>query len=479
MLFRAVKLGFLGVFVFSTFVVALPDWVPFFGGRSDVGRIEIPNVVVSDFLDSFSDEGIGFLFRRFGKDFSVYQGAIGMDSFSAAELRQLMKRAYLPASNGAELFRKKAAVLALQYSIYQRYSKDPEKEYLLTYRNVLFSREFLKEMFRLSDDLIAWIPPSYSTYSDVAYLALDLNPDSFRYLQLKEKLRDKVLRRVFYAKDDYFHPYQYVVAPYASKHLAKEFLGHNGMLLGHMAPEFGDDISLVYTAVFQNDQAIQFASERVLGIIDAEDVLSLNRRWARVFVFKFYAREFYQERILPVLGALNRVRLGLENRVRGWFDWDLLEIPAGPSELAEEPFWVSHRNVVRSSKAILSLEAEKGQPLLDLWRIASTGNGDVYVALFAPRGDQFLGSIVLARRQGFAFSDYLAILSRDKDSLWRYNDKGEFGPNQFSVKDAWQIKGGKLEFELIWKGDASRNLYLLKEFGSELKRSFIDYGGYL
>ncbi|RAP32310.1 hypothetical protein DID77_04660, partial [Candidatus Marinamargulisbacteria bacterium SCGC AG-439-L15] len=391
-------------------------------------RIVIKDVALSEFF-SYPLKNSRWVSQRMGVNPKFYKVKVHENTFTYSELKQLMKLVYRNPRTMAQKKTRKVAIVALENSVYQSLLTDPSHPVYNTLKNVLYSEAFLKKVFPVSETMISMIPETLSTYNDLTLLSVKLNPKSFAWLPMSQKRREGIVRQLYNAYESETHVYQRVAIQYADRDLVKTMLSNNGALLEYLSPEYQNDLQLAYMAILQNDLALDHVSPEVRETILEIGIENLNTwsaKWALVqysflptvtrilapfintwHMSIYHATRFYHKTIEAVIGKETKVKapklIPISKKITG----KETLIYGNPLDFDE----MSH--VVIDSAVVAKVETIKSRRLLNLWRIASTGKINVYVAYFKPLGRKYLGSIIVQKGSNWLFSDYLAIYTYD------------------------------------------------------------------
>ena len=118
----------------------------------------------------------------------------------------------------------------------------------------------------------------------------------------------------------------------------------------------------------------------------------------------------------------------------------------------------------------------KGRRLLNLWRISRFGEtGEIFVAMFRPKGKDYLGAIIVEYNNRIMFSNYAAVFDMDGNSVWRVKDDALFSEKRFVVNSIVRNEEDQLQITFTWKGVYANSQFTLIDQSGLLVRKFINY----
>ena len=449
-------------------------------------------------IESKIDEypnSVQWMYRKYGRNTLFYQSKLQGKLFAIDDIQSLIYAAYR--QNNAD------AALVLSHTAYSQI-EDPSLD---SVRDVLESATFLRKMFKLYPKLIAYYPNSqHKNYLDITLLALDSNLDCFKFFPLRYKVKAQVLNRYFttaYERADMSD--QANAMNYASKAEKKWFLSKNGLLLQFLSERERAQFNLVYTATLQNSEAIQYADPKLQALYKRNCLSALKNYKAQFDYFMEiqsqrleYLSELVQVWLAPRKALLAYYQKRVKHEVNPYLptqrlftdeekdiEKPLISTEESDPEEAEETFSeleikVVDNPYVRDLILTKAIEEIAKRPIQNLWSMAKIDNKrELYLVNFMPKNKTYLSAFAYRdmnrEETPIVLSFYHAVHSYDGQSIWRYQDKGEFKPTDFDIKQVLVDKNNKVQFVLEWLGKAHDTHFKLTELDKSLHKSFIQY----
>ena len=453
----------------------------------DRGRVvNIKPVDLNEFTVTQRQFDMGWFYDDFGTNTKFYPSKVTFDKIKKRDYYKLLKRAYIPSDEEFRYKHKKAAIKGLEYSIYPHlYANLTDKNYA-SIRNIVYTPDFMSVMFKLSPSIVGYLPYNLSNYYELVFQSLRTNSRSYYSLPLVYKSDPTILKYLFYQMNtNYQHPYQSMAIQYANYDLTKEFLSRNGLLLDFVNSDHKDDALLVYTALLQNDRAIQFASPRLRRIVETNGAESLKGLFTSSLVMKEKLSDSISYGFFESLKAVKSgwdvvvgVSVSLYNKgislITGKPEAESFVTDEDDVDNRKLIVFRADDSIITDLSLVLPIEALANRRLLHLWRIAVIDqHRDVFIAYYQPIGKRYLSSIIYRNKDAFTVANYKALLTRDGSSIWRVNDKGSFSPNEVSVVDIEETSNSRVFLKIKWKSKLRSSLYLLKQKDSQFIKEFI------
>ena len=412
-------------------------------------------------------KSIQWLTKNYGKNTDFYLSKLGHTTLDAEKYQSLVAAVYQQNS--------KLAAVALAISAYPKLNKDTNS--LSDIQDILLSDIFLRKMFELSaKELLREFPIELRSKSFYD-IALDVNYQLYEQFPLLIKIDPYLIQRYFdeaYENEDIKS--QQIAAQYAPLSMKRSFLSQNGLLLEGLRPKYKSSFKLVYTAAFENDRAIQFASDHIQEIYDRKGILALNTSSAFIKFYQDIINEKLEElnqRISNIIAPIrnsakyygikgihfinpvlpnNRIYTESEKNIENPNTVEDESIKEDESKHKEISFdYQSYP--VRSKSLIKKIEKERGRSLLELYEVAKIDqNGSFYIGQFMRQDKEYLGTMLYKKGSSHYYSDYRALHSYDGHSIWRYLDDSKFDPSQFEVHKIFFGEYNEIHIIFEWKG---------------------------
>lgn len=105
------------------------------------------------------------------------------------------------------------------------------------------------------------------------------------------------------------------------------------------------------------------------------------------------------------------------------------------------------------------IATERKRKIKEAWKIAILGNESVFIAIFEPKQDSVLASLVIGGKS-YIYRDYPA--KYDEGSTWRVDDGGEFPKDAIKILAVFRNQAGELEIITEWAGAEGANIEYTK-----------------
>jgi hypothetical protein len=346
---------------------------------------------------------------------------------------------------------------------------------------VLYHPGYILGIAKKYPAILRAVPDSHSHYIDLALNIIAMHPHAFDYITLRYKRHPRITKTLFDIQSTYDDTYKHLAIRYAQDTQERlQYIMHNGLLYLELPSEVRQNPYLSYHAYVQNDHVYPYIPKKIKEVFESGDLINVPRRMTRITLMQQSLWRTIKKWTIPIIEKVTARIVSAPNLV---VDVESLEdVPSQNVDADSIDFFVddvphkNERTVVTNIRLINKIEVMKQRRLLNLWRIATYGdNGQVFVAMFRPDGDYYLGAIVVKYNDRFMFSDYAAIFSMDGESVWRIKDNGMFSAKTFKVKQVVRDEEEQLKISFEWRGRHTKNEFDLVDNSGLLLKEFVNY----